>query len=181
MDTVELTRALTSNEITQPYFRGVFARDQTKEAKSFINPNRANIFIFNTDPKSEPGEHWVCVYIQGGKGELFDSFGMEPSNDLFNFIHSNTESWIRNTMRFQSLLSSVCGQYCIFFACKRSMNFSFDQILKMINNKNSDTIVHSYVKNNFSNLHDIEEFDVNFIIRQICKSFIEQKINQNGV
>ena len=52
---------------------GVFVRD---ELPDFFNEIRPWCLILNTDPKDQPGIHWLAFYasIAGGI-ELFDLFG----------------------------------------------------------------------------------------------------------
>ena len=57
---------------------GVFARD---ELPDLTRERRPLCLILNTDPKDQPGTHWLAVYAAiAGPIELFDSFGFLPIN-----------------------------------------------------------------------------------------------------
>ena len=66
----------------------VFARDELPELFREI---RLWCLILNTDPKDQPGTHWLAFYapIAGGM-ELFDSFGLSRkiySLDFLDALH----------------------------------------------------------------------------------------------
>jgi hypothetical protein len=71
MNTSDLTELLGTNEHTRRAFRGVYASDQLP---SSCHP--LSLYVFNTAPSHDSGEHWVCVYFeQHGRAYYFDSFG----------------------------------------------------------------------------------------------------------
>ena len=67
---------------------GVFARDDLPGITSEIRPW---CLILNTDPKDQPGTHWLALYTpKENPIELFDSFGFLPINyslDSLNPLH----------------------------------------------------------------------------------------------
>ena len=43
-------------------------------------PVFSSAYVINSDPSSEPGEHWIAVYFhKRGRGEYFDSYGLAPA------------------------------------------------------------------------------------------------------
>ena len=100
---------------------GVFARDELPDVS---RESRPWCLILSTDPIDQPGSHWLALYAPiNGLIELFDSFGFSPSTynlDSLNPIHLS--------YTFQSLNSSVCGQYCIVYLYLRSRHKSLTQI-----------------------------------------------------
>ena len=52
-------------------FDGVFAADDL--------PDEPHLLVSNTHPTSRPGRHWVCICVENGRGEYFDSFGRPPT------------------------------------------------------------------------------------------------------
>ena len=52
-------------------FQGVYSCDTL--------PPKPELLVCNTDPHDKPGTHWIAIYVdKNGRGEYFDSFGMEP-------------------------------------------------------------------------------------------------------
>ena len=68
---------LVSRLLNKVRWLGVFARDELTEISREIRPW---CLILNTDPKDQPGTHWLALYapIAGGI-ELFNSFGLSPT------------------------------------------------------------------------------------------------------
>ena len=86
--------------------------------------------IINTDPADGEGEHWVSVYINSeGVGVFFDSFGLGPPSKLRDFLRQNTVSWYHNSIPLQSVVSSKCGYYCLYFLYKSVRGYSLPGLL----------------------------------------------------
>jgi len=49
-------------------FDGIFSVDML--------PSMPRLLVCNTGPSYMPGRHWICIYVKGGRGEYFDSFGL---------------------------------------------------------------------------------------------------------
>ena len=70
--------------------------------------------MLNSDPSSSPGTHWLaCVKAPGSVLEFFDSYGHPPS--FYHFSFPSNLSILYNHDPLQSVYSSVCGHYCIYF------------------------------------------------------------------
>ena len=76
-------------------------------------------FVVNTDPMELPGTRWIALYFdEQMKGEFFDSYEKHPihnNKDFSDFMNRNAVEWEHNKIRLQSAVSTVCGQYCIYF------------------------------------------------------------------
>ncbi len=74
-------------------------------------PNQG--FIINTAKSTEPGEHWVLIWQPANTiCEYFDSYGLAPfKSEILNFL---PRKFKYNNTRLQSLMSSCCGQYCLY-------------------------------------------------------------------
>ena len=105
---------------------GVFARDELPELSREIRPW---CLILNTDPKNQPGTHWLALYapIAGGI-KLFDSFGLSPRIYSLDFLDP-----LHFSFSLQSPSSSVCNHYCIVYIYLRSPNNSLSDIVKLLN------------------------------------------------
>lgn len=89
--------------------------------------------MFNLDESDEEGSHWTAVFISGAKRELnyFDSYAIEPMGEIKKFIEKYPKL-IRNTYRYQSLFSNVCGHYCIIFLYFLSLGYTFDRFINVL-------------------------------------------------
>ena len=59
LNTKDIWQALTSNNVTEPFFDGVFPLDGLKSIKHKPEP------ICNTDPSDKPGRHWLLFFSMG--------------------------------------------------------------------------------------------------------------------
>lgn len=107
-------------------FIGVFPRNNLPSNLS----SSANALIINTDSSSEPGEHWVAIYIENKKGEYFDSFGLPPLHtDFIKFLNNQCDSWIYNSCTIQHYKSKSCGKFCINFIKTRLKGDSYSKFI----------------------------------------------------
>ena len=131
MDVQRIEAVVKTDVITSRKFCGVFAED-TLPRKIHSYPCG---YIVNTDPISKPGKHWVAFYFQSShEGEFFDSYGRAPVNysrQFVNFLNRNSSAWNSNHKELQSLFSTVCGEYCIFYLMHRSRGVSMNTIVNL--------------------------------------------------
>ena len=74
---------LLSRLVDNVRWLGVFARDELPDLTREI---RSWCLILNTDPKDQPGTHWLAFYAPLARNiELFDSFGFSPRFFLLDF------------------------------------------------------------------------------------------------
>ena len=162
MNSKQILKILKNNK----EFSGVYACDQLPQIHSF-----PAALVANTDPHTKPGTHWVAFYINAdGSGEFFDSYGLEPQQ-FRNFMHKTCNMWQHNTIRLQGPLSSVCGQYCIYYLVHKFRDIPLHSIVKNFDSTNlvaNDTLVTQFVNENFN--IDLETYDVDFLLAQICRS-----------
>ena len=127
MNNLQLTRLMKTDTCLRNNTLGVFPSDKLPE-KIYKLPV---CLIANTDPSNEPGKHWVAFYIDSeGRGEFFDSYGREPENPNFrNFLETNCETYGWNDRRLQGYISSVCGQYCLYYLYRRCRGTSLREFL----------------------------------------------------
>ena len=94
-------------------------------------------FVANTDPSSEPGLHWISIYISAErKGSFFDSYGKPAEfygTSFVDFLNSQCDEWDFNTRKLQSDWSDVCGQYCVFYLSHRARGYSMNKIVQLFN------------------------------------------------
>ena len=104
-----------------PYFRGVFMRNNLP-AKS----SKRECGIVNLDDVSGRGTHWVCWYKNKKDNYYFDSFGIQPPNELVEYMNSEI---FYNTEKIQSDHQVICGHLCLYVLCRLSRGDDFQIIL----------------------------------------------------
>lgn len=68
-----------------------------------------------------PGTHWTIVYIEGKHAVYFDSFGFAPPYQVQNFLKPFIP-YPYNSQVIQSMRSTVCGKYVLYFMVFMSHN-----------------------------------------------------------
>ena len=124
MNILQIERLLKKGLKSKTIFKKVCALDQLEK------PTFPFAYVINSDPSSEPGEHWVAVYFdKRGRGEYFDSYGLPRTLiDLDSYslclllIGMDLQSQNLTGVLFQFLWSLLCLFYFISlswctFAC----------------------------------------------------------------
>lgn len=141
MDEDEISSAMEA----YPLFRGVYARDEIPH-----DLKRPGGIIVNTDPRSNPGSHWIAIYLDNhNTGELFDSLASEDVLSTFkDWMERNTTSYLFPLIPLQSSISKLCGVYCITFLAMRFENWSFSNIINCFaqNPLNNDIFLYNIMK-----------------------------------
>ena len=115
------------------------------DMKKHIDKNESKIgIVFNTDPSTKSGEHWISLYMDLGKHNndnygiyYFDSFGNKPSKEIMELIKkviNQGEKYNRKPLYFYNDYSyqkrnSQCGMYAIHFIKKMLEGLSFEEYL----------------------------------------------------
>ena len=113
-----------------PRFRGVFVRDALPQ-----KPNKNESGILNLDDSSGNGTHWVLWHRNNNKNFYFDSYGIQPPLELYQYLKSsifyNTE---KNSTKRRSIL------WAFVFACIKTI------IIRMSSSRNHE----QFTLNNFT-------------------------------
>lgn len=127
MNTIELREFLSKFQ-TNHVFKGVFACDMLPKKVSL-----PAAFIINLSPISEPGIHWVSLYIdENGSGEYFDSYGLKPTNKcILHFIKFHCKICSYNKRQLQHINSIMCGLYSASYIVHKLMKKSLQDFCKM--------------------------------------------------
>lgn len=154
MNTSQIHLALSHwDKETRDCFIGVYAEDQLPCAK--INRNKFCL-VFNTQPSTQPGEHWIAVFISkeaDGSHRItyFDSLGKPPrAYNIINFLKKYSSTWTYNPHRLQGP-TRVCAQYVIMFLGHVCRKRTFESFLNIFSRDrvSNDRIVFEYVCLNF--------------------------------
>ena len=119
---------LSDNEILRECKCETLFIDREKNKQTIIRDSKSNQPLkFNTgksyiinlgDNKGDKqigGTHWVALYCNGKLAYYFDSYGMEPPNELRDIIKENDLDIIYTTDIIQHQNSVAGGYYCIAF------------------------------------------------------------------
>ena len=113
------------------HWLGVFARDQVPKLDR--SQRRPFALVVNTDPSDKPGTHWIAFFasaeLNAAPLEMFDSYGLSPALHSFSYLAPRIYS---SSVSYQSLDSSVCGHYCLFFLFNRAHYVSYRNIEFML-------------------------------------------------
>lgn len=118
--------------------------------------------VFNTDPHTRGGEHWMSMYVDIDGSNLnsipgiyfFDSYGMKPCSRVGKLINKIKQQGQQMNIHFQDFYNDHkyqngnyhCGVYSIHFIIEMLKNKSFKKYLdkKVLNDKLIDEIKYQY-------------------------------------
>ena len=172
MHSAQIDCSLRHHPITRHSFAGVYARDhllQTIKARHL-----PAAYVMNTDPSDKPGQHWVAVYFpplpDSRRPDYFDSYGLTVPADVRQFLkrHGHDSHRVRQNagVSIQGPLTTVCGQYCIYFLAMRCNGRNFDEIMTDFDPNNltwNDSMVAQWVNRTFK--YDLPTADYRFLIQ----------------
>ena len=106
-------------------FKGCFMRDEIRNICG-----NDECFIMNTDESISSGTHWVAVNIDGGTTYYFDSFGLQPTEEIKQHCK---EPRFYNSFEFQKPNEVTCGHLCLYFLyrmryCKQDFYSVLDEL-----------------------------------------------------
>ena len=104
LSNLELLEAARKLKI--PNFRGVNLRDTLP-----TTPKKKECGILNLDDTAGSGTHWVAWYKNGTEKKYFDSYGLQPPNELVDYLHSPI---LYNIERVQPYDQVFCGHLCLY-------------------------------------------------------------------
>jgi hypothetical protein len=126
MNTVEILRRVSDDNVLRPIFLGAFPCDLTPKIHSL-----PSALILNLDKSQKPGSHWVALYFTTkGTCEYFDSYGRKPNKNIEKYIKNNSKKYIYNNTCVQDLWTTSCGQMCLYFLLWRCKGIPFTHIIK---------------------------------------------------
>ena len=88
-----------------PFWRGIFSRDNLPK-----KPNIRECGILNLDSADGQGTHWVAWYKNKGTKYYFDSYGIQPPEEMHKYLKSPI---LYNSIQIQEPGTYICGHLCI--------------------------------------------------------------------
>ena len=123
-------RALASDDPQlRRVFQGVYQAD--KLPRSPTNTVRA-VHIVNTDKAGEPGQHWLGLWTQQNKCEIFDSYGLPLHVYKDLDLHHLLSQWkylTRSDITLQAMDNQTCGHYALFFLKAKAQGQTYQDFL----------------------------------------------------
>ena len=117
MSNFELEGAVKKLKI--PYFRGVFLLDTLPK-----KPNKKECGIVNFDKSGGSGTHWVAWYKNGKTKIYFDSYGVQPPNEVIWYVEKPIPY---NTDQVQPVGQVFCGHLCLYVLKELSTGHEFQK------------------------------------------------------
>lgn len=88
-----------------PHFRGVFMRDGLPQSTW-----SKECGVVNLDSREGPGTHWVAYHKEGPSAVYFDSYGLDPPQELSQYLNSTMRM---QTFQLQGPNDVICGHLCL--------------------------------------------------------------------
>ena len=105
-------------------FRGVFLLDTLPK-----KPNKKECGIVNFDKSGGPGTDWVAWYKNGKTKIYFDSYGVQPPNEVDEYLGSPIHY---NTDQLQPVGKVFCGHLCLYVLKELSAGHEFQKVLNKL-------------------------------------------------
>ena len=90
-------------------------------------------YIVNTDPRGEPGKHWLGLWTEERACEVMDSYGLPLTTYQAPGLHDWLARWSpvwRNDRTLQALNSTACGHYALQFLKERARGRTMEEFLE---------------------------------------------------
>ena len=104
--------------------------------------------ICNTDVEKGAGKHWIAFWLpEKGVMEYFDSFAL-PIYRYWNVEVPPGAITKENCIIYQSALSNVCGNHCLFFLYNRALGVTYHDFVNNNYNfsvRHNDALVRRFV------------------------------------
>lgn len=145
MNTNQLLSVLDNIKKRKSFYVDVISSNELYKIRS----KRAVAVIVNTDPSWKPGQHWVALFKpENGSLEVFDSYGrlLSEYNKYFTDLYEMKP--VENCSTLQSVNSSTCGLFCLYFLYHRINGVSFTTIVDKFfcNKRLNDRLVIRFYK-----------------------------------
>lgn len=179
MNTSEIRKLARRNPITAKTFKGVYAADQLPQ-----KGRTKGVYIINLDPSHKPGSHWIAVEIAKQSSArsnnfYFDSYGLPPTDKRIKCFLGKRFRF--NAKILQHLLSTACGQWCLYFLLRRAQTWPATKIFRHFDNEGSlanDYAINHFVQKNYKT-NNLKVIDRDFLKEQLCEG--EQSCKQMKV
>ena len=141
MDSLQISKILTSCPLTKKRFKGVHPYDHVNQCIKKATTSQLKFWVFNTEESNSPGLHWILIVTEGKKAEIFDSLSFNPQvfyNEIVVKLRKlKFKTILKNPFRVQQFSSTVCGHHVIYYALLKCLNISRKDIFSLYYRKNA--------------------------------------------
>lgn len=82
--------------------------------------------VVNLDSGSGSGTHWVAYWKDGQEKIYFDSYGLDPPNEVANYLKCPIRA---QTFQLQGPNDVICGHLCLQVLRELSVGKKFEEII----------------------------------------------------
>ena len=167
MNTNEIASLLSANVYTAERFKGVYPYDKIP----ILNDVKKECcFVFNLDPSTRNGSHWVAVMLHPTKRNVyFDSYGWPPFKNRLKNLMVKCGDFDYNSQQLQHSFSTTCGQWCMYFIHEHCRGLSLKELIANFSKEYllaNDHVLNALVENAFDTDQDV--IDKGFLKDQLC-------------
>ena len=114
-------------------FRGVFMRDKLPPHPTIPECGIVNLDDDGNNPPGNSGTHWVAYLIDSKRKLYFDSYGLEPPNELECYLkHYDKGPLLMQTEQLQGTDESICGHLSLYVLYHLNLNYDFKKIINSL-------------------------------------------------
>ena len=114
-------------------FRGVFMRDKLPPHPTIPECGIVNLDDDGNNPPGNSGTHWVAYLIDSKRKLYFDSYGLEPPNELECYLkHYDKGPLLMQTQQLQGTDESICGHLSLYVLYHLNLNYDFKKIINSL-------------------------------------------------
>ena len=162
MNSQQLITILKRDRYTAPFFRGVFPINR-------LPPIQEGLYVVNTAPHTHPGLHWIALFVKNDTIEYLTVMEeiLHPRCD----DGGKNKRWMSNPIPLQSPLTSVCGQYCVYYLLHRARGIDMTTLLMDFGADvdDNDKLVYDFVQDRYD-LNHLTLVDTENIISQLAQA-----------
>lgn len=131
MDTSQLLCALNNDPQMDEYEKRVLAKDEFMRARL----SKKGVYICNEEPSTKSGSHWMLIVTKPKETYFIDSFGKTPGYyGLLAKLKRLKNKIFSLEYAIQDSLSTLCGEYCLFYAYHICRDFPLDFVNSFFTN-----------------------------------------------
>ena len=148
MKTKDISNILHNHPYTRKHYLGTYPSDMCPK-----KPKPSTCFISNTDPHTEPGQHWIAIYVDyKGKVFYFDPYGIPPLSIYHQrFMNKSSDGHgTYNSAQVQNFYAKTCGGHCINFlieTCRTQDPYHTIQTFALMPKNLLDRVVQPWTRN----------------------------------
>ena len=114
-------------------FRGVFMRDKLPSHPIIPECGIVNLDDDGNNPPGNSGTHWVAYLIDSNRKLYFDSYGLEPPNEIERYLkHDDKGPLLMQTEQLQGTDESICGHLSLYVLYHLNLNYDFKKIINSL-------------------------------------------------